>query len=320
MSQVDLRYIHQSIMQRFSVLIKRERLAHAYLFFGSKGVGKSQTALALAKLINCMAPGQAQACDRCESCIKIDAQSHPDIHYIHNDDHETIKIDQVRDVIQQTHLRPYEAAKKVFIICDVERMTNEAGNALLKTLEEPSKNSLIVLTTSVPEANLDTIRSRCQTVFFPRMASNELAQTLQSDYDIEHSLSLYLAKSSEGSLGKAVSLSGKKAVDFKNKVIDQFVLSPDAADYIKKISADRAATSNALEVLWSFFRDVLMCYLGKESAAFIHQDRIPDIRAVVQRYQKSDIIDILREIINTLRMAKDNFNVKIGLSLIKEMI
>lgn len=125
----------QSVMDRFAKLRQKQKLAHAYLFIGPAFIGKKETALGVAKLLNCEQGDQINAfCDQCSSCLKINAGSHPDIHLIESDFGETIKIDQVRNLIAQAKLRPFEATKKIFIMQNIENLTVEGANALLKVL------------------------------------------------------------------------------------------------------------------------------------------------------------------------------------------
>ena len=147
-------FINEKIVARFSRILANQRLAHAYLFIGSNSVGKSETALAIAKLVNCdQVLEDGQPCEQCDSCIKTEAGNHPDVVFIEGMDGGAIKISQIRELVRASQLRPFEGKKKVFIIKDIEKLTTEGSNALLKTLEEPSKNSLLILTTSVPERN-----------------------------------------------------------------------------------------------------------------------------------------------------------------------
>lgn len=319
MPQSAVNSINTTILERFSTLLSKERMAHAYLFSGPSGVGKSETALEIAKLVNCQDLA-IKPCGQCESCRKIQKGIHPDITRITGSRLETIKIDDVRDLIQRSQLRPFEATKKVFIISNVEYMTTDAGNALLKTLEEPSATSLIILTTAVLDANLDTIRSRCHIVNFFTLSVKDLAQILQSDYDMEHSWAQFTAQFSEGSLGKAIQFNNQKFFKRKNQAIDEIVFGANAETYIKKIAGDKELAKEALDSLWSFYRDVLLFKAGESPNRIIHQDRLGEIKKLAPKYSFEDIDDILREIVKTVRMVRDNFNVKVALGLIKELI
>src|SRR5690242_13508236 len=138
--------INKDILARFSTLTNRGRLAHAYLFVGPPESGKLATAYGLAKVLNCDQLNGSFGCEECPSCQKINSGNHPDLMTLSVGVGETIKIDDIRGFIQRLQLRAFEAKCKVAVIQNVERLTTEAANALLKTLEEPGKDTLLVLT------------------------------------------------------------------------------------------------------------------------------------------------------------------------------
>lgn len=159
----------KTILKRFARLIQNGRLAHAYLFVGPEGIGKGQTALGIARMINCernLEEIKDDYCGECSNCLRITSGNHPDVAIVDSGEEPSIKIAKIRELIVRMQLRPYESRKKIFIIKKIEDLTLEGSNALLKTLEEPGKDSLLLLTTAVLEKNLGTIRSRCHTVYF----------------------------------------------------------------------------------------------------------------------------------------------------------
>src|SRR5262245_28334047 len=126
----DILNIHEPILQRFQLIKERGLLAHAYLFAGPKEIGKSETALAIAKLFNCVHPEGGTPCNACANCRRIEEGIHPDVHLLEiAEEASTIKIEQVRELLGQTRLRPFEAPIKIFIIRDAETMTLEGSNA-----------------------------------------------------------------------------------------------------------------------------------------------------------------------------------------------
>ena len=193
--------IHETVLRRFADLLRGGRLAHAYLLIGPEGVGKFETALAVAKLVNFEAGAREAGCGQCAACRKIAALYHPDLHILKCARGETIKIDDIRSLIAHAQLKPFEAKRKIFILCNTENLTIEGGNALLKTLEEPWADSLLLLTTSVPEKNLATVRSRCQAIHFFSYSSDKLADYLANDYHVEEGTARFLAAFAQGSWG-----------------------------------------------------------------------------------------------------------------------
>lgn len=315
--------IHQNILDRFAALAKNSRLAHAYLFIGPAGVGKFETALEVAKLLNCTSSsGQdvALPCHECPSCRKIEAGNHVDVRVISCTPEEAIKIDNVREMIAQVQLRPFEAQHKIFIIKNAENLTTEAGNALLKTLEEPSATSLILLTTAALSNVLGTIRSRCQPVHFFPASRTRLAKYLQKDYDIPDDAAQFLSAYSEGCLGQARQLKESDFFRRKNEIIDQMVFAPSSDAYIKKITAEKDQVREVLFVLLSWFKDVLLLKQGLDPESAVHADRSDDLRRLTAVYTDKELGKVIDQIVKTIQLHKDNLNVKIALVLLKETI
>jgi DNA polymerase-3 subunit delta' len=148
---------------------RRGRLASSYLFAGEQGVGKRLTAFNFAKALNCLEPvegaGYPDSCERCASCLKMNAGFHPDFLMVEPDG-EQIKVEQVRALEEALAFKAYEASYKAAVVDDAEKMNASAANAFLKTLEEPAAQSLIILVTSAPDRLPETIRSRCSRVNF----------------------------------------------------------------------------------------------------------------------------------------------------------
>ncbi|MBF0485305.1 MAG: DNA polymerase III subunit [Candidatus Omnitrophica bacterium] len=319
--------VHTAILERFYRLKSSKRLAHAYLFIGPKGIGKSETALAVARLLNCEKETPVgEACD-CPSCRKIDCGNHPDMYRIKRpEDKSTIPVELFRDVIERLQLRPIEARVRVCLVEDVDEVRAEAGNVFLKTLEEPRADTLLILTTSVPEAVLKTVVSRCHQVFFFPLSDRELADWLQIEYHEssseagEAAKAVILAKLSRGSPGRAKDL-GLEFLQEKNEIIDCFILSPRLEDaFLKSYTSDKETARKFLEVLLTFFRDVALVKRGLGEAALIHADRAGDLKKLASRYTEADLAGIVAEIVSAMRGIKENMNVKVAVTLLKEMI
>ncbi|HEX8636399.1 MAG TPA: DNA polymerase III subunit delta' [Pyrinomonadaceae bacterium] len=203
-------------------MLAARRVPGALLFAGEDAIGKKLFALELAKALNCLAPAGVEACDKCSSCIRIkhfadapDDQADDAKHIVwseHRDvglirtDKRVINVHQIRDVELETNFRPHEGKARVFIIEDADKMNPQASNALLKTLEEPSPTSYIILVTARPANLLTTIRSRCQTIRFAPLTAEEIEEYLvghKRRAGEEARLAAHLAR---GRLGLALSL------------------------------------------------------------------------------------------------------------------
>jgi len=156
------------------------RLAHSYLLIGPPHVGKMALALQLAQAVNCTAPDRP--CQVCSQCVRVAAGRHADVQVIAlGEEGGTVKvigIDQVRELQRAAALKPFEGSCRVFIVDGAERLSQEAANALLKTLEEPPPQVLLLLLTTDEEELLPTIRSRCQRLELHPLRTEEVARAL----------------------------------------------------------------------------------------------------------------------------------------------
>jgi DNA polymerase-3 subunit delta' len=311
--------VHSDILERFRVLLKNQRLGHAYLFTGPSGVGKGETALAVARLVNCLEKGEEDC--TCPSCTKIRNSNHPDVLVLAKPEDKTeIIIRQVREeIIPKFSMRALEGRYKVLIVKEADLMNAEASNAFLKTLEEPTQHSLIILTTAVPGKLFRTITSRCHEVRFFPLGHAALATSLKNEYDVASLEALILMKFSGGSPGRAVQL-GKDFVARKNALLEEFVFRSASEAVLKKFSSEKDSARELCEVLLTFYRDILLAQTGAEDEAFFHRDRAEDIRRLAARYSVDEVERILAQVVKTMEALKESFNVKIALTLLKEMI
>lgn len=188
--------------------LTRQRVPHAYLFRGPDGVGKKLFARGLAAAINCRDRRGAVACGQCISCKKLISGNHPDYQVI-EPEKGAIKIDQVRKVCRELSYPPYESSTRVVVLEDVHTMRREASNSLLKTLEEPPENNLLILTAESSTEVLSTITSRCQVIPFFGLTEDQTQEVLGAGAvkTLSPGLSdqdrFILARLAEGSPGKA---------------------------------------------------------------------------------------------------------------------
>ena len=184
--------------------LTQQRLPSAYLFAGPDGVGKRLLAIELAKALNCDAGGH-DGCDRCPTCLKIAHRNHPDVWWLEpSTPHERLKIERVRELLPHIGMRPFEGRHQLLIIAGAEQLTEEAANALLKTLEEPARDTLFVLTSSHRAACLPTIVSRCRLIPCMRLSESLIVERLTGEHGVDPAAAVALARWSDGSLGRAL--------------------------------------------------------------------------------------------------------------------
>ena len=187
--------------------IKENRIAHAYLFAGPRGTGKTTIAKIFAKAINCT--GENPPCNECSNCKEITLGDHPDV--IEIDAASNNGVNEVRELIDKVKYAPINAKYKVYIIDEVHMMTPEAFNALLKTLEEPPAHIVFILATTEPHKILPTIISRCQRFDFQRVDENDIITRLkyvleEEKVDYEEEALAIISKLADGGMRDALSI------------------------------------------------------------------------------------------------------------------
>ncbi len=189
--------------------IENDRLGHAFLFSGPRGIGKTTTARLLAKAVNCSDPQGAEPCNSCSSCVQI--QNGNDVDVMEIDGASNNSVDQVRDLRENVQYAPAQNEKKIYIIDEVHMLSRAAFNALLKTLEEPPDHVIFIFATTEIDKVPDTIRSRCQRFDFRLIPQKTIVSCLEEicekeDIPAEKEALFLIAKFAEGSLRDAQSI------------------------------------------------------------------------------------------------------------------
>ena len=200
---------HHRVLALLTRAIARDTLPPALLLAGPGGVGKRRTAVAIAETLNCLEARTAgdvgiDACGECPSCRRIGRGVHPDVIILEPGDTGTIKIDEIRDVIDRANYRPFEGRRRAVIVDEADTMMPAAQNALLKTLEEPRPGSVFVLVSSMPDALLPTVQSRCPRLRFGRLSVSDVAGVLMRDHEYGEAEARAAAADADGSVGRAL--------------------------------------------------------------------------------------------------------------------
>lgn len=189
-------------------IIRKNNIAHSYMFIGRESIGKMLFAKEFAKAILCI--NDSKPCGKCKSCIEFESSNNPDFEIIEPDGNN-IKIEQIRELIKKVYEKPIVSNKKVYIINDSNLMTKEAQNSLLKTLEEPQEFVVIILISSDEDKILPTVKSRCTKFFFKELDDQEIAKFIKEKFGDVH-LDESMIKLSEGSINKSLKVVEKKSI------------------------------------------------------------------------------------------------------------
>ena len=280
--------------------IKSNMISHAYMFEGPSGVGK-----------NTMARDLATTLLEMENLF-----NSPDYIEI-TPDGNSIKIAQIRKLQSDILVKPYKSYK-IYVIDEAQKMTVEAQNALLKTLEEPPKYAIIILITNNKESLLDTIKSRCEIIKFTPIPLVEVADYL-TQTGVDKNRASLLANFSRGSMQKAIELSESEDFhimrDEVQKYVETFLTGSmlDIMDIQSSIEKYKDNITNVLDLLVNYFRDIMMVKENVDSSMIINLDRLIFVKNMSNKTtysQLSKIIDIIEETKNKLR-SNCNFNISI---------
>lgn len=182
--------------KNLQAIIESDKIGHSYMFIGIEGIGKKLIAKEFAKKILCIS--KTKGCNTCQSCIEFEGDNHPDYAKILPDG-KNIKVDQIREFQKKVYEKPVISERKVYIIDDADKMTKEAQNCLLKTLEEPPQYIVIILIATDENKLLNTIKSRCAKMTFSKLKVEELKKYL-GDVNVQEDL----LKRANGSIKKLI--------------------------------------------------------------------------------------------------------------------
>ena len=280
--------------------IKSNMVSHAYMFEGPNGIGKNTMARELAAILLEM-ENLFNSPDYIE--IKPDGNS--------------IKIAQIRKLQSDILVKPYKSYK-IYVIDEAQKMTVEAQNALLKTLEEPPKYAIIILITDNKESLLDTIKSRCEIIKFTPIPLVEVADYL-TQTGVDKNRASLLANFSRGSMQKAIELSESEEFHLMREEVQKYVETflngnlIEIMDIQSSIEKYKDNITNVLDLLVNYFRDIMMVKENVDNSMIINLDRLIFVKNMSNKTtysQLSKIIDIIEETKNKLR-SNCNFNISI---------
>jgi DNA polymerase-3 subunit delta' len=272
---------HERLIEAFRRVVRRRRLAHAYLFSGPSGVGKRLFAQELAKALLCEAPGKSaeslEACDRCPACALVDAGTHPDFFTLQRPEEKNeVPIELMQELCAGFSLKSARGHGKVAILDDADDLNAESANCFLKTLEEPPPRSVFILVGTSVDRQLPTILSRSHVVRFGPLADEKVAAILMRHKIEDAALLQRVVRLGGGSPGQALALADPALWDFRKQVmqgltrakIDTLALAKGFAEFVedagKEMSSQRRRASLVLRLLVEALADALNLCLGLE--------------------------------------------------------
>ena len=299
---------HAGTLNIIQSYLEKSRFSGSFIFSGPEGIGKRMVAKIIAQQLNCTEQID-RPCGSCNACLKIQNQTHPDLHIIQNEQAQ-IKMEDIRGILRQASFRPYEGAVKFFIIDNAHKLNSEAANSLLKVLEEPPKDVLIILVTHKPQNIIKTVLSRCKEIKFFPLVRAQLEAVLIKSYALDKASAHFLAYYAEGRLGLALRLKDTPLLQQKNKIFDAFILSSKPFDR-NIMNQSKEELQVCLNILASWFSDIYMLKCGLSDKDIIHLDRHSDLLKIIPRFSFKQLDDIMSTLSESSLYLEKNINSKL---------
>lgn len=312
----------ESIKKHLQTAIKTGNLSHAYIINGEYGSGRQTIASALAKTIQCQSKtDDTDACGLCTSCKQAESHNHPDIKYITHDK-TSISVNDIREQLNNDiSIKPYSSEYKIYIIPDANKMTEQAQNALLKTIEEPPVYAIIILLTENCDSLLPTIRSRCVTLTMNPVEKDKICTYLENKFQLEPEQAQIAANYCQGNIGKAIRFaSSSDFIEMKNQVLKLLknLDSMDIAsiiDTIKEFSTHKNNINDYLDLMLLWYRDVLMFKVTKDANLLLYSDEYSAISEQATKRDYENIENIIAAIDKAKVRLKANVNFDVTIEL-----
>jgi DNA polymerase III subunit delta' len=300
---------HRRLLTRVARAITHDTLPPSLLLAGPSGVGKRLAALAMAQALNCLTPvtGEAMvegvferdACGTCAACRRIARGVHPDVLAIEPGESGTIRIEQVREVIDRAAYRPFEGRRRAVIIDEADALVIPAQHALLKTLEEPPAASVFLLVSSLPDALLPTVRSRCPRLRFGPLPAADVAAALMQRHGYEEADARAAAADAGGSIGRALALQATDQLAAREAARTLLTHAARGADPTRRIGLARDLTAKkttpadernrvgaCLRSLASLLRDVELLALDGDRRALVNADLERELAGLAASFER----------------------------------
>lgn len=272
---------HDRLKSFLRRVLQRGRLPHAVLLSGPEGVGKKLLAVECCTALLCESPSEAESCGVCRSCSRASRGLHPDLSIVKPATPNAIRIDQVREMVRGVQARPFEGRARGFVVDEAHLLTEEAQNALLKSLEEPPPTSRIFLVTAAPLGLLPTIRSRCQELRATALPTAEVESFLVRR-GIPAPQARLRALLAAGSIGLALALDSETYVRVREDAVRALDVAVAGDDSASLEAAERLAEAEdpvlALTILRSLLRDVHALGAGATAERLVNADLVDRLR------------------------------------------
>lgn len=312
----------EQLKEHLQNAISMNKVSHAYIINGERSSGKEFIARIFAMTLQCE-KGETEPCGECHSCKQAMGNNQPDIIYIGHEKPNTIGVEDIRGQINNDiGIKPYSSPRKIYIMNEGEKMTVQAQNALLKTLEEPPEYAVILILTTNVEALLPTILSRCVVLNMKPVQDAKVKKYLMEELGVPDYKANICVAFARGNIGKAKLLASSEEFE---KVKDEAITLVkyindmeinEIVKAIKKITEYKFDVNDYLDILSVWYRDVLLYKATKDINSLIFKDELQQIRRVADRSTYEGI----ETIVNALQQAKRRLEANVNFDLTMELL
>ena len=313
---------HADIIQYIQNAVTEDKVSHAYIMNGERGSGKKMLANLFAQTLQC-ARGGNEPCYECHSCKQALSGNHPDIITVQHEKPSSISVDEIRvQVNEDIQVKPYSSKYKIYIIPEADLMTQQAQNALLKTIEEPPSYAIIILLTENAQKLLPTICSRCVMLKLRNIKDKLVKKYLMENLQIPDYKADVCTAFAQGNIGRAILLANsehfneikEEAIQLL-KNIDTMDLS-DMIEAVKRCSQYKMDVDDYLDVLAIWYRDVLIYKATKNIDRVIFAEQLNYIKERARKSSYEGIENILKAIENAKARLRANVNFDLVMELL----
>lgn len=313
---------HKDIIKYIKSSVSENRVSHAYILNGERGSGKKMLASLFAMTLLCEKQG-ADPCNNCHSCKQAESGNHPDIIRVVHEKPNTISVDDIREQVNNTiDIKPYQGPYKIYIIPEADKMTVQAQNALLKTIEEPPEYAVIFLLTENADLLLPTINSRCVMLKLRYIKDTLIKKYLMEIMEVPDYKADVCTAFAQGNMGRAIMLANsehfneirEEAVQLL-KYIHEMEIS-EIIHAVNHITVYKLEISDYLDIIMIWYRDILLYKATKEIEKVVFKDQIQYIK---EQARKSSYEGI-ELIIESLEKAKIRLKANVNFELVMELL
>ncbi|MBQ9989936.1 MAG: DNA polymerase III subunit delta' [Lachnospiraceae bacterium] len=312
----------EQIREHLQNAISMDKVSHAYIIHGELGAGKEFISKIFAMTLQCE-KGKTEPCEECRSCKQTESRNHPDIIWVTHEKPNSIGVEDIRGQVNNDMvIKPYYGPKKIYIINEAEKMTPQAQNALLKTLEEPPAYGVILLLTTNVDALLPTIVSRSIVLHMRPARDRDIEAYLMKNLQVPDYKARICAAFARGNMGKAKHLAESEEFEhIKEEAVSllKYIRDMEIAEIvtaIKKINEYKMDVNSYLDILFIWYRDILLFKATKEPNDLIFKDEIQYIKRTADRSSYEGIETIL----NALDKAQQRIGANVNFDLAMELL